>query len=62
MTNPWLFAVLGIDLIGRFPKGRGNIQYAVVAIDYFIKWVEAEALDFITPAKISEFVYKNIVC
>ena len=33
-----------------------------MAIDYFTKWVEAEALASITPTKIKEFVYKNIVC
>ena len=33
----------------------------MVAVDYFTKYVEAEALTFITPAKIREFVYKNIV-
>ena len=34
------------------------MQYAVVAFDYFTKWVEAEVLASITPAKIK----KNIVC
>ena len=33
-----------------------------MAADYFTKWVEEEALASITPAKIKEFVYKNIVC
>ena len=33
-----------------------------MAVDYFTKWVEAEALASITPAKIKEFVYNNIVC
>ena len=37
------------------------MQCAVVAVDYFTKWVEAEALMSITLAKIKEFVYKNIV-
>ena len=37
--------------------GRGSVQYVVVAINYFTKWVEAEALVSITPAKIKEFVY-----
>ena len=60
MTSPWLFPVWGIDLIGQLPKGRGSVQYAVVAIDYFTKWVEAEALPSITPA-IKEFVYKSII-
>ena len=25
MTSPWPFAVWGIDLIGRLPKGRGSV-------------------------------------
>ena len=62
MTSPWRFDVWGIDLIGRLPKGRGSVQYAVVAVDYFAKWVEVEVLVSITPTKIKEFVYKNIVC
>ena len=38
------------------------MQYAVVAVDYFTKWVEVEALASITPTKIKEFIYKNIIC
>ena len=53
---------LGIDLIDQFLKGRGSVQYAVVAVDYFTKWVESEVLVSITLTKIKEFVYKNIVC
>ena len=33
-----------------------------MAIDYFIKWVEEEALATITEARIHKFVWKNIVC
>ena len=62
MTCLWPFTVWGIDLIGQLPKGRGSVQYAVVAIDYFTKWIKAEALVPITPAKIKEFMYKNIIC
>ena len=40
MTSPWPFVIWGIDLIGQFPKGRGSVQYAVVAVDYFTKWVK----------------------
>ena len=57
MTSPWLFVVWGIDLIDQLPKGRGSVQYAVVAIDYFTKLVEAEALTSITPVKIKQCVY-----
>ena len=62
MTSPWLFAVWGINLINQLPKGRGGVQYAVVIVDYFTKWVEAKAFVFITLAKIKGFMYKNIVC
>ena len=34
----------------------------LVAIDYFTKWVEVEALSTITEAKVQNFVWKNIVC
>ena len=61
VTSPWPFTVWGIDIISWLPKWRGSVQYAVVAVDYFIEWVEGEALGFITPTKIKEFVYKNIV-
>ena len=33
-----------------------------MAVNYFTKWVEAEALASITPVKIREFIYKNIIC
>ena len=61
MNSPWLFIVWEIDLIGWLPKGRSSVQYAVVAIDYFTKWVDTKALASIMPTKINEFIYKNIV-
>ena len=59
MTSPWPFVVWGIDLIGQLPKGRGEVQYVVVAVDYFSKWVKAEALASITSMKIKQFVYRT---
>ncbi|CAL9019665.1 unnamed protein product, partial [Prunus brigantina] len=44
------------------PQGKGQVKFAVVAIDYFTKWTEAEALTTITAAKIEYFVWKNILC
>ena len=37
MTSSWPFTVWRIDLIGQLPKGRGSVQYAIVAVDYFTK-------------------------
>ena len=45
MSLRWPFAQWGINLIKRLPKGRGAAAQAIVAIDYFTKWVEVETLD-----------------
>ena len=37
-------------------------MFLVVRIDYFIKWVEAEALATITEKNIRNFVWRNIIC
>ncbi|CAL8134747.1 unnamed protein product [Prunus armeniaca] len=44
------------------PEGKGQVKYAVVAVDYFTKWAEVEALATITVARIKTFVWQNIVC
>ena len=62
LVSPWAFAMWGIDLIGELPKAKGGVKYAVVAVDYFTKWDEAEPLATITAKKIKDFVYRAIVC
>ena len=52
----------GIDLIGPLPTTPGQAKHAVVAIDYFTRWVEAKALTWITEEKTTNFVKENIVC
>ncbi|KAI5343733.1 hypothetical protein L3X38_011609 [Prunus dulcis] len=62
IVSPWPFAQWGLDLIGPMPQGKGQVKYAVVAVDYFTKWVEAEPLATITSAKIEDFVWTHICC
>ena len=62
ISSPWPFVVWEIDLIGSLPMGKGGVRYAVVAIDYFTKWVEAEPLATITSKRVLDFVVKNIIC
>ncbi|GJT51887.1 reverse transcriptase domain-containing protein [Tanacetum coccineum] len=38
-----IFDVWGIDFMGPFPSLQGN-KHILVAVDYFLKWVEAKAL------------------
>ena len=44
LTAPWLFAQWGLDIMGPFPTAIRQLKFLVVGIDYFTKWVEAEAL------------------
>ncbi|KAI5316496.1 hypothetical protein L3X38_036203 [Prunus dulcis] len=37
MVSHWPFAQLGLDLIGLMLEGKGQVKYAVVAVDYFTK-------------------------
>ena len=62
ITSPWPFAQWGSDIVGPLPRGKGQVKFLLVAIDYFTTWVEAEALSTITEAKIQSFVWKNIIC
>ncbi|KAF5455050.1 hypothetical protein F2P56_024665 [Juglans regia] len=62
VTAPWPFAQWGLDLIGPLPTGKGGVKFVVVAVDYFMKWVEAEALATITAHAITSFHWKSIIC
>ena len=50
------------DIVSPLPQGKGQVKFLLVVIDYFTKWVEAEALATITESRIQSFVWKNIVC
>jgi hypothetical protein len=62
ISTPYPFAIWGLDLIGPLPTAPGQAKHAVVAIDYFTRWVEAKALTRITEEKTTNFVKENIVC
>ena len=62
ITSPWPFAQWEIDIISPLPQGKGQVKFLLIAIDYFTKWVEVEALATITEARIRSFVWKNIIC
>ena len=46
--------------MGPFPRATGNRRFVIVAIDYFTKWAEAEALANIHYVDVKKFVWKNI--
>ena len=62
MMAPWPFAEWGLDIMGPFPTIVRQLKFLVVCIDYFTKWMEAEALATITEKNIQSFVWRNIIC
>ncbi|KAL0313126.1 UNVERIFIED_CONTAM: Ribonuclease HI [Sesamum radiatum] len=62
LESPCPFDQWGLDLVGPFPQATGQRKFLIVAVDYFTKWVEAEALAKITEKEVIRFLWKNIVC
>jgi len=56
MTALWPFAQWRLDIMGLFPTVVRQLKFLVVGINYFTKWVEAEALATITEKSVRNFV------
>ncbi|GJW96144.1 reverse transcriptase domain-containing protein [Tanacetum coccineum] len=61
ITSPWQFYKWGIDIAEPFPEGPRKVKFLIVAMDYFIKWIEAKPVATITGNQIKKFVWDNIV-
>ncbi|XP_062075770.1 uncharacterized protein LOC133779888 [Humulus lupulus] len=59
---PWPFAKWGMDVVGELPKAVGGKRYALVATDYFTKWVVAEAYVTVSKTDTTTFIGKHIIC
>ena len=61
LSSPWPFAQWSLDIVGPFPKAKGNKRYLLVSTNYFTKQVEVEPLANIRDVDAKKFVWKNIV-
>ncbi|KAL0373880.1 UNVERIFIED_CONTAM: Gag-Pol polyprotein [Sesamum radiatum] len=57
-----LIRPVGIDILGPFPPAVAQKKFIVMAVEYFTKWVKAEALANITEKEMINFIWKNIIC
>ncbi|KAK3024869.1 hypothetical protein RJ639_044481 [Escallonia herrerae] len=62
LSSPIPFVMWGMDMLGPFPPATAQHKFVIVAIDYFTKWVEAEALATITEKKCEEFFWQAVFC
>ena len=60
-SSPWPFAWWGMDILGPFMQGTYQNKFLIVAVDYFTKWIEAEALAKITSHNIICFYKQNVL-
>ncbi|XP_074374141.1 uncharacterized protein LOC141714526 [Apium graveolens] len=44
LLSPIAFAIWGRNIMGPFPRAKGDMRYLLVSIDYMTKWVEAKAM------------------
>ena len=62
LTLPWPFFLWGIDVIGKIsPKSSSGHEFILVAIDYFMKWVEATSYAKLNAAKVATFIILYII-
>lgn len=59
LNSPIPFYQWGIDLVTDLPAIVKKKKWLIVAIDYFNKWVEAEALTSTTQDQVIKFIYHN---
>ena len=58
---PIPFATWGMDIMSPFPPARYQRKFIIVAMDYFTKWAEAEAVSNIPESTIHEIFKKSVV-
>ncbi|RVW81098.1 Transposon Ty3-I Gag-Pol polyprotein [Vitis vinifera] len=53
----------GIDIIGKISlKSSCGLEFILVAIDYFTKWVEAASYARLTSSGVASFIKSHIIC
>ena len=62
MIASWTFAQWRLDIMGLFLVAMRQLKFLIVGIDYFTKWVEAEALATMTEKNMRSFIWRSNVC
>jgi hypothetical protein len=58
----WPLQRLDIDIVNKLTPTLGYYTFAVVAVEYFTKWVEAKPLTNVSSTSIKKFFWQNIIC
>jgi hypothetical protein len=58
----WPMQRWGMDLVGPLPHLHGGNKFAIVAVEYFTRWIGARSLTTITSRTVKKFFRQNTVC
>ena len=56
IASAWPFDLWGIDILGPFSPASRQRKFIIVEVEYFTRWVEAEALAKITATATHDFI------
>jgi hypothetical protein len=62
ITPSWWMQRWGIDIVEPLIIAQGKYKFAVVAVEYFTKWIEAKPPVNIAVAWLKRFFWQNIIC
>jgi hypothetical protein len=62
ITPSWPLQRWDIDIVGPLTTAQGNYKFAVVAVEYFTKSIEAKPLVNLAAAGLKRFFWQNIIC
>lgn len=61
ISSLWPFTKWGLDIIGPFICGQGDIKYVFVAMNYLTKWANAKSYKMISFEDVVSIMYLNII-
>ncbi|KAL2243566.1 UNVERIFIED_CONTAM: hypothetical protein Sindi_0474600 [Sesamum indicum] len=61
-SKPWKDKIVKYLEEGPFPPAQAQKKFIIVAVEYFSKWVEAEAVAKIMEKETINFIWNNIIC
>jgi hypothetical protein len=53
---------MGINIVRKLTPVQANYTFAMVIVEYFIKWIEVKSLTNVSSASIKKFFWRNIIC
>jgi hypothetical protein len=62
ITSSWPLKQWSIDIVSKLTPAQGNYTFAIVAVEYFVKWIEAKPVTNISSTTIIKFLWQNIIC